>query len=115
MMQFQVLLSFWSVTSCSCIDKIPEVAKTNISKPKRFSLSMLGLPRPLKTVHSNTPPHVYVTVCKYLRKAAQMYTKRNTLFGLPKVDAIRNHWLRFTYNTTQMFKFVQRILWTTVL
>ncbi len=25
---------------------------------------------------------------------------KSTLFGLPKVDAIRNHWLRFVYNTT---------------
>ncbi len=27
MMRFQVFLSLWSVTSCSWIDKIPEVAK----------------------------------------------------------------------------------------
>ncbi len=33
-MRFQVFLSLWSVTSCSCIDKIPEVAKTKVSKPK---------------------------------------------------------------------------------
>ncbi len=38
MMQFQVLLSLWSVTSCLCIDEIPEVAKTKVSKPKRYSL-----------------------------------------------------------------------------
>ncbi len=25
---------------------------------------------------------------------------KSTLFGLPKVDAIRNHWLRFVYNST---------------
>ncbi len=25
---------------------------------------------------------------------------KSTLFGLPKVDAIRNHWLRFVYNRT---------------
>ncbi len=25
---------------------------------------------------------------------------KSTLFALPKVDAIRNHWLRFVYNTT---------------
>ncbi len=25
---------------------------------------------------------------------------KSTLFGLPKVDAIRNHWLKFVYNTT---------------
>ncbi len=25
---------------------------------------------------------------------------KSTLFGLPKVDAFRNHWLRFVYDTT---------------
>ncbi len=25
---------------------------------------------------------------------------KSTLFGFPKVNAIRNHWLRFVYNTT---------------
>ncbi len=25
---------------------------------------------------------------------------KSTLFGLPKVDAVRNHWLRFVYNST---------------
>ncbi len=25
---------------------------------------------------------------------------KSTSFGLPKVDAIRNHWLKFVYNTT---------------
>ncbi len=29
-----------------------------------------------------------------------MFLCESTLFGLPKVDAIRNHWLRFVYNTT---------------
>ncbi len=38
MMRFQVFLSLLSVTSCLCIDKIPEVARTKVSKPKRFSL-----------------------------------------------------------------------------
>ncbi len=38
MMRFQVLLSLWSVTSCSCIDEIPEVAKTKVSKPKIYYL-----------------------------------------------------------------------------
>ncbi len=30
-------------TSCLCIDKIPEVAKTKVSNPKRYSLSKLRL------------------------------------------------------------------------
>ncbi len=29
-----------------------------------------------------------------------MFLCKSTLFGLLKVDAIRNHWLRFVYNTT---------------
>ncbi len=40
---WSVLLSLWSVTSYLCIDKIPEVAKTEVSKPKRYSLSKLRL------------------------------------------------------------------------
>ncbi len=35
------VLSLWRVTSCLCIDKIPEVANTKVSKPKRYSLSKL--------------------------------------------------------------------------
>ncbi len=31
---------------------------------------------PPKTAHSNKPPHVYVTMWKYLRNAAQMFTQR---------------------------------------
>ncbi len=34
-MRFQVLLS-WGVTSCLCIDKIPEAAKTKVSKAKEI-------------------------------------------------------------------------------
>ncbi len=30
--------SLWRVTSWLCIDKIPEVSKTKVSKPKRYSL-----------------------------------------------------------------------------
>ncbi len=75
----------------------------------------------------NTPPHVYVTMWKYLRNGTQSSCKerrrgfsnrsnveaamtgkrcvflcesKSTLFGLMKVDAIRNHWLRFVYNRT---------------
>ncbi len=43
MMRFQVLLYLWSVTRGLCLDKIPEVAKTKVSKPKRYSLSNLRL------------------------------------------------------------------------
>ncbi len=52
MIRFQVFISLWSVTSRLCIDKIPEVAKTKVSKPKRYSLSKLRL------VHAQTRPHM---------------------------------------------------------
>ncbi len=35
-MRFQVFLSLWGVKSGSCIDKIPEVAKTKVSKLKKY-------------------------------------------------------------------------------
>ncbi len=39
-----------------CIDKIPEVAKTKVSNPKRYSfIKVKTLPCPPKTAHSNTP------------------------------------------------------------
>ncbi len=57
-MRFQVLLSLWSVTSWLCIDKIPEVAKTKVSKPKRYSLSKLRFCHaPLKRL-IQTRPHM---------------------------------------------------------
>ncbi len=37
------------------IDKIPDVAKTKVSKPKRYSLSKLRLCHAPKTAHSDTP------------------------------------------------------------
>ncbi len=58
MIRFQVLLFLWRVTSCSCIDKIPEVAKTKVSKPEIFYIKVKTLPCPPKTAHLNTPPHV---------------------------------------------------------
>ncbi len=72
-MRFQVFLSLWSVTSCSCIDKIPEVAKTKVSKPKYILYKVKTRPRPPKTAHLNTPPHIYLTVWEDLQNTAQMY------------------------------------------
>ncbi len=54
------LESLWSVTSGLCIDNIPEVAKTKVSKPKRYSLSKLRLCRP--NVHAKKEGMVSVTV-----------------------------------------------------
>ncbi len=62
-MRFQVLLSLWSVTSWLCIDEIPEVAKTKVSKPKRYSLSELRLYHaPLKRL-IQTRPHMSTSWC----------------------------------------------------
>ncbi len=37
-------------------------------------------PRPPKTPHLNTPPHVYVIVWEDLHNTAQMYTQRKIFF-----------------------------------
>ncbi len=73
-MRFQVFLSLWSVTSWLCIDKIRKVAI------KIFFIKVKALPRPPKTAHSNTPPHVYVTVWEDLHITAQTYTQWKKAF-----------------------------------
>ncbi len=87
MMCFQVFLSLWSVTSCLCIDKIPEVAKTQRSfKTKEiFFIKVKTRPRPPKTAHLNTPPHVYVTVWEDLQNnRPNVYAKKEggTIFSM---------------------------------
>ncbi len=52
-----------SVTSCLCIDEIPELPKTKVSKPKRYSLSKLRLDHaPLKRL-IQTRPHMSTSRC----------------------------------------------------
>ncbi len=63
MMRFQVFLSLWSVTSCSCIDKIPEVAKTKVSKPNKYSLSKLRLCQAHLKRLFQTRPHMSTSRC----------------------------------------------------
>ncbi len=48
---FQVSFLFGVLQDCG-IDKIPEAAKTKVSKPKRYSLSVKTRPHPPKTPHS---------------------------------------------------------------
>ncbi len=48
------LFFLFDVTSCLCIDEIPEVAKTKVSKPKRYSLSKLSKP-PLNGSFKHAP------------------------------------------------------------
>ncbi len=108
--------------------RTPKVAKTKISKPNIYSLSNLRLVHsPLKRLIQTRPtclchdaeifakcsPNVpakkegVVSVTTVSVEAALsgrncvfLCESKNTLFGLLKVDAIRNHWLRFVYNTT---------------
>ncbi len=70
MMQFQVFLCLWSVTSCSCIYKIRKVAKTKVSNPNFIKVKT----RP--RLHLNTPPNIYVTVLEDLHNTAQMFAQR---------------------------------------
>ncbi len=120
MMQFQVLLSLWSVTSCLCIDKIPEVAKTEVSKPKRYSLSKLRLCHALLKRLIQTHLHMSTSRCgkicitppKHTRSESivlllppascsgdAVFRCETTLSGLPKEDTTRNQWLSYIYNT----------------
>ncbi len=64
MMRFHFFLSLWSVTSCLCIDKIPEVAKTKVSKPNKYSLSKLRFCHaPLKWL-IQTHPQMSTSQCE---------------------------------------------------
>ncbi len=115
-MPFQGFLSLWSVTSWLCIDKIPEVSKTKVSKPKRYSLSKLRLCHaPLKRL-IQTRPHMSISGCGNIcvrrgfsncssvdaavsgRSCVFLGESKSTLFGLPKVDAFRI--IKITYNRT---------------
>ncbi len=109
-MRFQVFLSLWSVTSWLCIDKNIEVAKTKVSKPKRYFLLKLRLCHSTLKRLIQTRPHMSTlrcgNICVMQPKCSCKERKRgfmsgrhcvflcegkSTLFGLPKVDAFRNH------------------------
>ncbi len=94
MMRFQVFLSLWSVTSCSCIDKIPEDAKTCLNAP-HMSTSRCG-------EICKTPPiyakkeggTIILAVVLMLSPEPLFHCEREaTLFGLPKENTTRNQWL----------------------
>ncbi len=103
----------FGVTICSCIYKLHEVAKTKVSKPKRYSLSKLRLVHaPLKRLiqymSTSWCGEIFITPPKCLRKervqdffavvqslpqpapclgdAVFRCESKSTLFGLPKND-----------------------------
>ncbi len=112
--------SLWSVTSCSCIDEIPKFAKAKVSNPKRYSLSKLRLVHTLLKRLIQTRPHMSTSRCGNIcvmqpkcsrkerrrgfsnrssvdaamsgRRCVFLCESKSTLFGLQKVDAIRNHY-----------------------
>ncbi len=96
-MRFQVFFSLWIVTSWWCIDKIPEATKTKVSKPNKYSLSKLRLPCPPKTARVHAKKAINcssVDAAMSERRCVFLGESKSALFGLQKVDAIRNHWLR---------------------
>ncbi len=116
----------WSVTSCSCIDKIPKVAMASLKPKEIFFKKVKTRPHPPKRL-IQTRPHMSTSRCVNScvmppkcslkerrrgfinlssvdaavsgRRCVFLYESKITLFGLSKVHAIRNNWLRFVYNT----------------
>ncbi len=119
MRQFQIFLSLWSVKSWLCIDEIPEIAKTKVSKSKRYSLSKFRLchapPKQLIQIRPHMSTSRWGNICETPPKGSRkerrhVFNKQSsaeaamsgrhcvflcgskiTLFSLPKVDAFRNH------------------------
>ncbi len=128
-MQYPVFLSLWNVTSCLCIDEIPEVAKTKVSKPKRYSWQKLRLDHAhLKRLIQTRPTCLRHGVGWFTKHRPNVYAKKeggtiilavvllllpalcpgdsafrceseSTLLGLTKEDTTRNQWLSCIYNT----------------
>ncbi len=111
-----------------CIDKVPEVAKTKVSKPKRYSLFKLRLDHAHLKRLIQTHPHVstsrcgkicktppkcicnerrwnYYSHCSIVAAAGAMSWRccvsllKRKYFGHPKEDTTRNLWLSCIYNT----------------
>ncbi len=62
-MRFRVLIFLWSVASCLYIYKIHKVAKTKVSKPKRYSLLKLHLVHAFLNHLIQTRPHTSTSQC----------------------------------------------------
>ncbi len=79
MMQFLVFLFFSVLGSCLCMYKHKRLRcykAQSIPQKDVFGLKEKADSNRAKTPHSNTPPHVYITMWKYLHNATQIFTQR---------------------------------------
>ncbi len=75
-MWFLVLLFFSVLCSCLYTYTILSYKAQSLPQKDLFYLKEKADPDRVKTSHSNTPPHVYITMRKYLHNAAQMVMQR---------------------------------------
>ncbi len=124
-MRFLVFLFFSVLCSCLCMYKICSYKAQSLPQKDLFYLKEKADPDGLKRLiqthsHMSTsrcgnicvmPPkcsrkerrrgfsnHSSVDAAVSGRRCVFLCESKNTLFGLSKVDAIRNHWLRLVYN-----------------
>ncbi len=77
MMRFLSFLSLWTVSSWLWINKIPEVAKTKASKPKRYSLSKLRLGHaPLKRLIQTRSACLHHDVGRFAKHHPNIHAKK---------------------------------------
>ncbi len=76
MMQFQVFLSLWRVTSCSCIDKIHEVAKTSLKTKEIFFIKVMTRQRPPKMAFKHAPTCLHHNVGRFAKLLPNVYAKK---------------------------------------
>ncbi len=82
-MRFQVLRSLWSVISCLCIDKIPEVLRLT---KEIFFIKVKICPHASKAAHSNMPPRLHHCVGRFAKHRPNVYAmKEGGTFSLAVV------------------------------
>ncbi len=128
MMRFLVFLFFSVLCSCLCMYKICRVTKLKVYYKRIYSILKRRLIQTGLKLLIKTRPHMSKSRCGNIcimppkcahkergrgfnnrcsvdavmsgRRCVFLCESKSTLFGLPKVDAFRNHWLRFVYNRT---------------
>ncbi len=76
-MRFLSFLSLWTITCWLWINKIPEVAKTKTSKPKRYSLSKLRLGHaPLKRLIQTRSACLHHDVGRFAKHHPNIHAKK---------------------------------------